>query len=118
MPGTKILATLGPASATPKMVQGLVRAGASLLHLRYAYNEAGGYQAADFSPDGKWLSWIAPRDGVLAYRPCPQAASWWARGLTADAARVCCEMLEGFDREAFLVLALSTASRVIGAHVG
>ena len=35
----------------------------------------------------------------------------------ADAARVCCEMLEGYDREVFLALALSTANRVIGAHV-
>jgi DNA repair protein RadC len=35
----------------------------------------------------------------------------------ADAARLCCEMLQGFDREVFLAIALSTASRVIGAHV-
>ena len=35
----------------------------------------------------------------------------------ADAARVCCEMLEGYDREVFLAVALSTASRVIGCHV-
>ena len=35
----------------------------------------------------------------------------------ADAARVCCELLEGYDREVFLAVALSTASRVIGAHV-
>lgn len=35
----------------------------------------------------------------------------------ADAARVCSELLDGLDREVFLVLALSTANRVIGAHV-
>ncbi|MEP0547492.1 MAG: JAB domain-containing protein [Rhodothermales bacterium] len=35
----------------------------------------------------------------------------------ADAARLCSEMLDGYDREIFLVLALSTANRVIGAHV-
>ncbi len=35
----------------------------------------------------------------------------------ADAARLCCELLDGLDREVFLVVALSTASRVIGAHV-
>ena len=35
----------------------------------------------------------------------------------ADAARVCCEMLDGYDREVFLAVALSTASHVIGAHV-
>ena len=35
----------------------------------------------------------------------------------ADAARVCCEMLDGYDREVFLAVALSTANRVIGAHV-
>jgi len=35
----------------------------------------------------------------------------------AGAARLCCEMLDGYDREVFLVLALSTANRVIGAHV-
>lgn len=35
----------------------------------------------------------------------------------ADAARLCSELLDGLDREVFLVLALSTANRVIGAHV-
>ena len=35
----------------------------------------------------------------------------------ADAARLCCEMLDGYDREVFLAVALSTSSRVIGAHV-
>ena len=35
----------------------------------------------------------------------------------ADAARVACEMLQDYDREAFLVLALSTAGRLIGGHV-
>ena len=35
----------------------------------------------------------------------------------ADAARICCELLDGYDREVFLVIALSTANRVIGAHV-
>jgi len=35
----------------------------------------------------------------------------------ADAARLCTEMLAGYDREVFLAIALSTASRVIGAHV-
>ena len=34
----------------------------------------------------------------------------------ADAARVACEMLQDSDREVFLVLALSTANRIIGAH--
>lgn len=34
----------------------------------------------------------------------------------ADAARLCCEMLSGYEREVFLAIALSTASRVIGAH--
>jgi DNA repair protein RadC len=34
-----------------------------------------------------------------------------------DAARIASEMLSDCDREVFLVLALSTASRVIGAHV-
>ena len=35
----------------------------------------------------------------------------------ADAARLCCELLNGYDREVFLAVALSTANRVIGAHV-
>ncbi|WP_095510919.1 JAB domain-containing protein [Rubrivirga marina] len=35
----------------------------------------------------------------------------------ANAARLCCELLDGYDREVFLAVALSTASRVIGAHV-
>ncbi len=35
----------------------------------------------------------------------------------ADAARLCCELLDGSPSEVFLAIALSTASRVIGAHV-
>lgn len=35
----------------------------------------------------------------------------------AHAARLCCELLDGYDREVFIAIALSTASRVIGAHV-
>jgi DNA repair protein RadC len=35
----------------------------------------------------------------------------------SDAARLCAELLDGYDREVFLVVALSTANRVIGAHV-
>ena len=35
----------------------------------------------------------------------------------SDAARLCSEMLDGYDREVFLAVALSTANRVIGAHV-
>jgi DNA repair protein RadC len=35
----------------------------------------------------------------------------------SDAARLCTELLDGYDREVFLAIALSTASRVIGAHV-
>ena len=34
----------------------------------------------------------------------------------ADVARLACELLAGYDREAFYVIALSTASRVIGVH--
>ena len=35
----------------------------------------------------------------------------------ADAARIASELLDGYDREVFLVIALSTANRIIGAHV-
>jgi DNA repair protein RadC len=35
----------------------------------------------------------------------------------ADAARLACELLEGYDREAFLVVGLSSSSRVVGAHI-
>lgn len=35
----------------------------------------------------------------------------------ADVARVACELLEGQDREVFLVIGLSTSNRIIGAHV-
>ena len=55
---------------------------------------------------------------VFSLRLCKDRDHWTDLVRTpADAARVCCELLEGFDRELFLVLALSTASRVIGAHV-
>lgn len=33
-----------------------------------------------------------------------------------DVARLACELTDGYDREAFYVIALSTASRVIGVH--
>jgi DNA repair protein RadC len=35
----------------------------------------------------------------------------------ADAARVCSELLDGLDREVFLVVAMSVSNRIIGAHV-
>ncbi len=35
----------------------------------------------------------------------------------AGAARIASELLDGYDREVFLVIALSAANRVIGAHV-
>ncbi len=37
MARTKLICTLGPASATPKMVQGLVRAGASVFRLNFSH---------------------------------------------------------------------------------
>ena len=37
MARTKLVCTLGPASATPKMVQGLVRAGASVFRLNFSH---------------------------------------------------------------------------------
>jgi pyruvate kinase len=40
MSRTKLVCTLGPASATPKMVQGLVRAGASIFRLNFSHGTA------------------------------------------------------------------------------
>jgi pyruvate kinase len=37
---TKLVCTLGPASATPKMVQGLVRAGASVFRINFSHGSA------------------------------------------------------------------------------
>src|ERR1043165_8452502 len=39
------------------------------------------------SPDGKWLSWIAPRDGVLNIYVAPAADPKSARALTAETKR-------------------------------
>ena len=39
MARTKLVCTLGPASATPKMVQGLVRAGASVFRINFSHGE-------------------------------------------------------------------------------
>src|SRR5688572_3798529 len=39
------------------------------------------------SPDGKWLSWIAPRDGVLNIYVAPAADPKAARALTAETKR-------------------------------
>ncbi|MGZ8578966.1 MAG: pyruvate kinase [Actinomycetota bacterium] len=43
MARTKLVCTLGPASATPKMVQGLVRAGASVFRLNFSHGEPDGH---------------------------------------------------------------------------
>jgi dipeptidyl aminopeptidase/acylaminoacyl peptidase len=43
--------------------------------------------AGRLSPDGKWLSWIAPRDGVLNIYVAPAAAPKAARALTSEAKR-------------------------------
>jgi dipeptidyl aminopeptidase/acylaminoacyl peptidase len=43
--------------------------------------------AGRLSPDGKWLSWIAPRDGVLNIYVAPAADPKAARPLTAEAKR-------------------------------
>jgi pyruvate kinase len=40
MASTKLICTLGPASATPKLVQGLVRAGASVFRLNFSHGTA------------------------------------------------------------------------------
>jgi dipeptidyl aminopeptidase/acylaminoacyl peptidase len=43
--------------------------------------------AGRLSPDGKWLSWIAPRDGVLNIYVAPAADPKAARALTAETKR-------------------------------
>lgn len=43
--------------------------------------------AGSISPDGKWLSWIAPRDGVLNVWVAPAAKPDAARALTAEKTR-------------------------------
>ena len=43
--------------------------------------------AGSISPDGKWLSWIAPRDGVLNVWVAPVAAPGDARALTDEKTR-------------------------------
>ena len=43
--------------------------------------------AARLSPDGKWLSWIAPRDGVLNVWVAPAADPAAAKALTAETKR-------------------------------
>ncbi|HEX9948377.1 MAG TPA: S9 family peptidase [Allosphingosinicella sp.] len=43
--------------------------------------------AARLSPDGKWLSWIAPRDGVLNIHVAPASDPARVRALTAETKR-------------------------------
>src|SRR3954468_7441737 len=43
--------------------------------------------AGRLSPDGKWLSWIAPRDGVLNIYVAPASDPKAARALTAEKTR-------------------------------
>jgi dipeptidyl aminopeptidase/acylaminoacyl peptidase len=43
--------------------------------------------AGRLSPDGKWLSWLAPRDGVLNIYVAPAANPAAARALTAETKR-------------------------------
>jgi dipeptidyl aminopeptidase/acylaminoacyl peptidase len=42
---------------------------------------------AEISPDGKWLSWLAPRDGVMNIWVAPTATPGQARPLTAEKGR-------------------------------
>jgi dipeptidyl aminopeptidase/acylaminoacyl peptidase len=43
--------------------------------------------AGQISPDGKWLSWIAPRDGVMNLWAAPASAPGQAKPLTAEKSR-------------------------------
>jgi dipeptidyl aminopeptidase/acylaminoacyl peptidase len=43
--------------------------------------------AGQISPDGKWLSWIAPRDGVMNLWAAPVSAPGQAKPLTAEKLR-------------------------------
>src|SRR5262245_28834681 len=43
--------------------------------------------AGRLSPDGKWLSWLAPRDGVMNVWVAPTADPTKARPLTAEKVR-------------------------------
>lgn len=43
--------------------------------------------AAELSPDGKWLSWLAPRDGVLNIWVAPTADPSQAKPMTAEKLR-------------------------------
>src|ERR1700757_1273398 len=43
--------------------------------------------AAELSPDGKWLSWLAPRDGVLNIWVAPTADPGQAKPMTAEKLR-------------------------------
>src|SRR3954452_4395128 len=43
--------------------------------------------AGRLSPDGKWLSWLAPRDGVLNVYVAPAADPKAARALTSETKR-------------------------------
>ncbi len=43
--------------------------------------------AGQISPDGKWLSWIAPRDGVMNVWVAPTASPAAARALTNERTR-------------------------------
>jgi dipeptidyl aminopeptidase/acylaminoacyl peptidase len=43
--------------------------------------------AGQISPDGKWLSWIAPRDGVMNLWAAPVGAPGQAKALTAERLR-------------------------------
>jgi dipeptidyl aminopeptidase/acylaminoacyl peptidase len=54
------------------------------------------------SPDGRWLSWLAPRDGVMNLWVAPSAAPGEARPMTAEKARPIGQYLWAADSSALL----------------
>src|SRR5687767_4613947 len=79
------------ASATALLVTGAVAAAQPVSGVPLIPREAlfGNPEkvAARISPDGKWLSWIAPRDGVLNIWVAPASDISKARPLTAEKLR-------------------------------
>lgn len=80
------LAALLCAVALPSMLQGKTMTDTPLIERAKLFGNPSKAQGR-LSPDGRWISWLAPNDGVLNIWVAPAADPAMARAVTAEKSR-------------------------------